>query len=580
MLTVTLPTVLAFALALQAAPRAQLASPTAKPVVRDSQRVFREAREAQIGFERTRRANLPINRHGSSDRCDVRVGRFCYWWDDGEFEAPAEPPKTTAARTKLLDRLADAAATLPGDGWIAGQRVRYLAQAGRMDEAVEVAAACRSGEPGWCAALSGLALHVAGRFAAADSAFAVALAAFPERRRCEWLDLSRLLQGELRDRYRRTRCEGRPALNDRLWWLARPFYVTGGNDLRTEHYARLTMARVLERTRVPHGMPWGDDMEELLVRYGWETAWARDRSSTFSAGSSGGPVVAGYEPRPSYYFLPTARAFAAPAEAQADDWELGDPRASTRYSPAYGRPVAGVEAQTALFRRGDSTLAVATYDLSRDTLFAGGLSEAALVLARDERTEPVVTRAPSPTVRGVLTATAPWRPALLGVEVLAREKGRAGRTRFGAGSPRDSGAAVALSDLLLLEPAAEPPVTLAAALPHARASTRARVGESVGLFWEVYGLPARAQNVTVSLTTERARAGWGRRGLEALKLARRPQPVRLRWESRADGDYPIATGGLTLGLAELGPGTHRIEVVVHTAEGDSASTSRVITIAR
>jgi hypothetical protein len=545
----------------------------------DSAAVRKSARRAQERFESYRAHHLPWA-PGRNGECDVQLGRLCYWYDEEEPEIPPEPGQIAVARDTLLATLAAAAAALPGDGWITGQRVRYLTQAGRTGEAVEVAAACRSGEPGWCAALAGLALHVAGEFAAADSAFAVALAAFPERRRCEWLDLSVLLQGELRDRYRRTRCEGRPALNDRLWWLARPFYVTGGNDLRTEHYARLTMARVLERTRVPHRMPWGDDMAELLVRYGWETSWARDRSSTFSAGGSGGPVVAGYEPRPSYYFLPTARAFAAPAEARADDWELDAPQASTRYSPAYGRPVAGIQSQTALFRRGDSTLAVATYDLSRDTLFAGGVSEAALVLTRDERTEPVVGRAPSPTVRGVLTATAPWRPALLGVEVLAREKGRAARTRFGGGSPRDSGARVALSDLLLLEPTATPPATLAEALPHARGSTRARVGESVGLFWEVYGLPARAQNVTVSLTTERARAGWGRRGLEALRLARRPQPVRLRWESHADGDRPIATGGLTLGLAELGPGTHRIEVTVHTAEGDSASTSRVITIAR
>src|SRR5688572_20597107 len=167
MLTVTLPTVLAFALALQAAPRAQLASPAAKPAARDSQRVFRDAREAQIGFERTRRANLPINRRGASGRCDVRVGRFCYWWDDGEFEAPAEPPKTAAARTKLLDRLADAAATLPGDRWIAGQRVRYLVEAERFAEAVDAARACEA-EPSWCTALEGFAHHAGRQFAAAD----------------------------------------------------------------------------------------------------------------------------------------------------------------------------------------------------------------------------------------------------------------------------------------------------------------------------------------------------------------------------------------------------------------------------
>jgi hypothetical protein len=544
----------------------------------DSAAVRKGARRAQERFETYRVHRLPWA-PGRNGQCDVQIGRLCYWYDD-DPELPPEPREIGVARDTLLATLARAAEALPGDGWIAGQRVRYLTQGGRVRDAVDAAAACRSAEPGWCAALAGLALHVAGEFAAADSAFAVALAALPERRRCEWLDLAVLLQGELRDRYRRTGCAERPALNERLWWLARPFYVIGGNDLRTEHYARLTMARVLEKTRVPHGMPWGDDMEELLVRYGWETSWARDRSSTLSTGGSGTPVVAGYEPRPSYYFLPTARALAAPADARPDDWELRDPRASTRYSPAYGRPVARLDAQTALFRRGDSTLAVATYDLSRDTLFAGGVSEAALVLARDEHSEVIIGRAPSTGVRGVLTATAPWRPALVGVEVLSRQAGRAARTRFGTGPRPDSGARIALSDLLLLDATAAPPTTLAEALPHVRASTRARVGERVGLFWEVYGLTDRAQNVSVSLTTGRARTGWGRRSLEALRLARRPQPVRLRWESRADADRQIATGALTLGLADLGPGTHRIEVRVRTAEGDSASTSRVITIAR
>jgi hypothetical protein len=178
----------------------------------------------------------------------------------------------------------------------------------------------------------------------------------------------------------------------------------------------------------------------------------------------------------------------------------------------------------------------------------------------------------------VLTATAPWHPAVVGVEALSREKGRAARARFGAGV--DGAAGVALSDILLLEPTDALPETLAEALGHVRAAPRARVGEKVGLFWEVYLLGDTAQTVTVSLAMERARVGWGRRGLEALRLARRPSPVRLRWESHTGSRRQVATGALALGLADVRPGRYRIELTVHAADGRSASASRVITIDR
>ena len=233
MLTLTIASALplAVSLALQTAPAVRMSAVNAKPA-RDSIRVFRDAREAQIGFERTRRANLPINNRGTSGRCDVRVGRFCYWWDDGEFEIPAELPRTTAARVRLLDRLANAAATLPGDRWIAGQRVRYLVEAGKFDEALEAASACRA-EASWCAALAGFALHTSGRFAGADSAYGVALAAMTEADRCRWTDISLLLPDGARKRYDRLACRDRAPLEARFWALSRPLYLTAANDLRT-----------------------------------------------------------------------------------------------------------------------------------------------------------------------------------------------------------------------------------------------------------------------------------------------------------------------------------------------------------
>jgi hypothetical protein len=159
--------------------------------------------------------------------------------------------------------------------------------------------------------------------------------------------------------------------------------------------------------------------------------------------------------------------------------------------------------------------------------------------------------------------------------------GRGGaRARAGVGSTQHAGRHLALSDLLLLDAGGDPPSTLADAIPRARPSTRLRAGERVALFWEVYGLTPADTAATVTLAVARKRPGWLRRGAEALRLAHRPAPVRLRWAARADDPRAVRSGSLTLGLDELGPGTHRIELTVRTAAGDSASSARTVVVER
>ena len=152
----------------------------------DSQHILRSARAAQAGFESIRRHNLPKEPgHGAAD-CDERIGRFCYWYDDDD-ETPRPPPPEseaiTRARARLLATLDSAALALPGAEWIAGQRVRYLLQSGRPAEALAAARTCRAAL-WWCEALTGLALHVAGDYGPADSAYRAALAAKIGRASC------------------------------------------------------------------------------------------------------------------------------------------------------------------------------------------------------------------------------------------------------------------------------------------------------------------------------------------------------------------------------------------------------------
>jgi hypothetical protein len=154
----------------------------------DSQAVLRRAQRAQAEFEWARRARVPVAPTRSTDGCDESIGRFCYWHDPTEQAPPPEPASIGAARTRLLRILDSAALALPGDEWIAGQRVRYLVESGADSSALTAARSCRAAD-WWCAALVGFALHAAGNFAGADSAYAVALRDMPREERCRWNDV-------------------------------------------------------------------------------------------------------------------------------------------------------------------------------------------------------------------------------------------------------------------------------------------------------------------------------------------------------------------------------------------------------
>ena len=160
----------------------------------DSSAVLDRARDAQRRFERLRVRHLPLSLDSGSSPCDELIGRMCYWHGDNHSEPDPEAVEITVAREELLDTLAHAARQLPVDGWIAGQRVHYLVEAGRAHDALAVARACTAPEPGWCEALRGLALHRLERFEDAERAYRIALKAMDPREAEEWLSLALLLE--------------------------------------------------------------------------------------------------------------------------------------------------------------------------------------------------------------------------------------------------------------------------------------------------------------------------------------------------------------------------------------------------
>ena len=547
-------------------------SPQAAP---DSVAVLRSARRAQAAFEATRRFSLPELPSGSTGGRSEIIGRIRLWFEsDGDEERVLpEPPRIRSARARLLTTLQQASATLPGDEWIAGQQVRYLMEDSQPQQAARVAAQCRAVR-WWCDALTGLVRHVTADYAGADSAFTAALAEMPDEERCHWNDISTLLEGEPAERYRTLDCADRAAFETRWWWLAQPLYSLAANDRRTEHFARVVRARMEEGRRTPHGMLWGDDLREVLMRYGWSTWWTRDESAYPLVQSD--PNVTGHGPSGAVQFAPSAHALADPTAATPGDWSLDPPKAREQYAPAYAAKFTYLEHQEALFRRRDSCLVVAAPDLSADTLFAGRAVRVALALAADEHASVIARDSGVATAPRAVVAAAPCQPYLLSLEADAPHERHVARARYGVTLKRRTLVHPAISDLLLFDPPDSLPATLDAVLPYAYGSTRVPADRKLGVFWEVYGVDPAGGAVAVSLALARQGTGFLRR---MLGLAGRRHDVRLEWQD-VPQDSSVAPRALAIDLAGLAPGRYQIEVDITPPGGTTLAARREIRIER
>ena len=534
-------------------------------------RVVRDAHRAVEEFERRRRVLLPVT-FGGTGRCDVHIGRYCYWYDPDEPPGPPEPGRIAQLREELLRSLKAAALAVPADGWVAGQRVRYALEAHDSAGARDAAASCAA-ERWWCQALDGLALHGTGRAGEADRAFSAALAAMPADTACRWRDLSRLLQGDARDRYRDRSCESRRALEARFWWLAAPFWSRPGNDRRSEHFARLVLARIAADGATPYGGRWTDDLQELLVRYGWPDRWSRRESASMATTSP--PAVIGHDPAPSQAWLPDSRLLGAPYDAVSDDWDLAAPAAVSRMALPYARHISPLATSVTLLRRGDSLLVLAITELP-DDVGATRSGTVALVLASDTASI-VVTRVATPargTGAALLQATGPDRRMLVGIELLDDSAGAA-RDRFAvAPPPLDRG--FGLSDLLLYEPRGDADTTLDAAAARPSTGLRLRSDHQLGVLWELYGLPDGPRPVRMELALHGGRAGWFTRTWSRLRgRARAATPLHMRWT-----DVPQGAGtrsrAVLLGLPSLRAGDYTLELTATAPDGRTAVATRAL----
>ncbi|MGI8545791.1 MAG: hypothetical protein ACR2M1_00420, partial [Gemmatimonadaceae bacterium] len=321
---------------------------------RDSLRILNDARSAQFRFETSRRMNLPRLQPSAQHQCDALIGRMCYWNEDDDGSqrdtAVAEPGPIRRARARLITTLNGLAARSPADTWVTGQRVRYLVEEGADSAAIAAGRQCRS-VTWWCKVLTGYALHSAGDYSASEVTFDSALATMPHDVRCKWTDIALLLTDKERDAYQRLACNARGQMEQHFWKLAQPSYAVRGNDRRTEHFSRVLLADLWSSsTTNAYDMPWGDDMREIIVRYGLPLWYA----TSWSTGAGSAAAVTGHDRPHSYHFV-------ASAGSDGTRWDLRSKTAREKYAPPYIDSVADLDAQFAMLKRGDSAVLVAIY---------------------------------------------------------------------------------------------------------------------------------------------------------------------------------------------------------------------------
>ena len=573
-------------------------------VPQDSIRLLSMAREAQQRFENLHRSRLVRAREVGGGRCDERVGRICLRWAGGmRWVPPPEDSVVAEARRELLRTLQGIAMEIPGDRWVLSQRVRYLGDVGRWEEALTVASDCTGGEPWWCEALRGYVLHRSGQTHESIEAFRSALELMGDGEAAKWWDPSTLLDYPAARWVRDP--DGVPAAMalERFWRLADPLFLTPGNERLSEHFSRRFAASLYSDAAITLGLPWGESLEELLVRYGFTAGW--ERTWPEMGQSAGGSVVEHHHPE-SRGLLPPLEALEDPAGLPEGVWIADDDRPRSASAPVLAPLVVEGQGQTAVLRRNADLLVVAAYAPPRDTLLqqrrgpredgeGDGVPElprpgweipgaqasrdtlAGLFLMADTGSwAPLGTFAGGG--EGVLQLRAPTGGYLLSLELWSPTGRWASRLRHGVRAESVPPDVPTLSDLLLLRPGDSLPRDLAQALPLLKPRTHLMRGEPLAVGWEVYGLGRRREPLTFRLSLLEEEGSLVRRALKRIGLFTRAPVVTLSWDEAGSERMGPLFRAVDLMLPPLEPGRYVLTLEMDIPNRRKVFSHRRITV--
>lgn len=554
----------------------------------DSIALLEEAKQEQKEFERFREQRLPPEWSGFGGQCDALVGRMCLRHGDGEAP-PVEPApiEVEMARMDMLRTLGRIASDLPRDRWVLGQRVYYLREQGEWLRAEALVERCHPDDEWWCLALKGYLFQSRGESVEAEAVFRDALARMPEEERERWLALDYLLDEEARELFENADAAQRAALRQQLWLLADPLYLVEGNDREAEQYARQTLIRIREAAETAYDIPWEEDLEELVARYGGEVGWERGRARRPTTGLQDNRYIIGRHRPHGREFMPAGAFLRDPAAIPVRAWEIEDRAPWTGYAAWYAPIITTMDAQVARFRRGDSLLVVAGYqpppppgEAARPTVretapgddpfaafaappppppAAASSVESGVFVLTPEGERLVDQRGAER--EGVVTARVPNGDYIFGMEVLEDADDRGWRVRGGVRQEDLPFGLAAISDVVLLDPAGDLPESLDEALPRVLGSTRVRSGEPFVAGWEVYGLQS-GESALVGITMQDANPGLLARATQFLRLTTPEAPLELSWEEAGPDELGTVFRAIALTLPEVEPGEYDLILTV------------------
>ncbi|GMR12672.1 MAG: hypothetical protein BMS9Abin29_0863 [Gemmatimonadota bacterium] len=595
----------------------------------DSLELLAKAKDVQTRFERYREERIPPELGRGGRGCDDLVGRFCLRFggedESGEWQVPEEPIEFGMARVRVLRDLAEIARKIPGDEWVLGQRVYYMGEVGDWGRAEKLAQQCGGRESWWCTALIGMIRNAEGQWIEADEIFDQAIAQMPPDVAADWQAPTYLLDDDGVDAFKDA--PDKQTLEDRMWLLADPLYLVDGNDRKTEQYARQVLIRIREEAANAYGVEWGDDIEQLTLRYGAEKAWERRRSVPTASLQDTRSIVGRHNPK-GQEFMPPGPALVSPSDVPADAWKLEQKKPHTGYAPPYAPDLNALETQVARFRRGDSLLVVGAFapevpgvpEERRRTRMTGnpGLIDmrARRNVSREDRqrrsnpfgsdevAEPFMPAEPEkPQVaarvvsglflidentaersevrgegpEGAFQLLVPNGRYIVGVEAFSPDEKKAWRDRRGLWQDELPFGLASVSDLLILKGGGPNPETLAEAIPSAMAAIRIPAGERFKVAWELYGL-AIGESAQVRIGIDDGGLSLLQRAGRFFRVLEPDSPVVMSWEEAGPDVLGTVFRSVELNLPDVEPGDYTLTVEIQLAGREAMTVGRKITI--
>ena len=553
-----------------------------------------EARRRQEEFERYRASRIPVTRERSEPRCDERIGRICIWFGgEGEARFPREAPEVGEARVELIAFLTETAQRTPGR-WVIGQLVYYRIENRDVEGATRAATECGIPETWWCAALRGYILHLTRKDVESEAAFRESLASMPPDERARWTSLRFVLTPDGEKPFEAMEPAERRRRWELFWRLSDPLFLMAGNDRLTDHFARMVEVRIWENAANPMQLPWAEDMEATLIRYGRNIGYSRtfDPVATLNQRRDTRQVLGHHHPKSRGYLFPE-EFLESPSDVPPESWVTAPREARTWYAPLYAPDMRALETQVGRFRRGPVMLVVGAYrpvpappdTAGADTLVADplrsgefgiqGEPSTALFLVPEDGSEPVFVRGSDP--EGVLTIDAPPGRYVSGLEVVDLQGRQAWRARQGVAQLPLAPGRLDVSDLLILKEGTPRPGSLEEAIPHVRPGVRIRRGERFPVVWEAYGLQVD-EPVRVTLGFTRGRPGFLTRVGEFLGVLEPDRPVEVIFEDRGPESVQVAFRSIELELPDLDPGEYTLHLRLELAGREPVVTSRPIIV--